>query len=253
MIKKLILFLLISCGAYAQKISIDLSIEWEKRELSMQGMKFDSIPYLKIEYVNLSDENLYCMKIYRNSNCLPNFLSSVQTINFEDKLIHYNPFVCNWNVFVGGIVPDNLHWYVLPDSLNFSSEHEADLINDVLYEIYSPLSDPLTLSEVDNINRFDKLQDEDILNCMRRDDMVFLKSEETYSEYYSLIGFLKVKGNYTFLLSLDRMQGYVEIKPFWNSNTSKFEREKKKLPKRIECYSLYDGIIRSNRISVQFK
>ena len=161
--------------------------------------------------------------------------------------------MCNWNVFVGGIVPDNLHWYVLPDSLNFSSEHEADLINDVLYEIYSPLSDPLTLSEVDNINRFDKLQDEDILNCMRRDDMVFLKSEETYSEYYSLIGFLKLKGNYTFLLSLDRMQGYVEIKPFWNSNTSKFEREKKKLPKRIECYSLYDGIIRSNRISVQFK
>lgn len=49
------------------------------------------------------------------------------------------------------------------------------------------------------------------------------------------------------------MQGYVEIKPFWNSNTSKFEREKKKMPKRIECYSLYDGIIRSNRISVQFK
>ncbi len=88
---------------------------------------------------------------------------------------------------------------------------------------------------------------------MRRDDIVFLKSEETYSEYYSLIGFLKLKGNYTFLLSLDRMQGYVEIKPFWNSNTSKFEREKKKLPKRIECYSLYDGIIRSNRISVQFK
>ena len=53
MIKKLILFLLISCGAYAQKISIDLSIEWEKKEFSMQGMKFDSIPYLKIEYVNL--------------------------------------------------------------------------------------------------------------------------------------------------------------------------------------------------------
>jgi len=34
MIKKLILFLLISCGAYAQKISIDLSIEWEKKELN---------------------------------------------------------------------------------------------------------------------------------------------------------------------------------------------------------------------------
>ena len=49
---------------------------------------------------------------------------------------------------------------------------------------------------------------------MRRDDIVFLKSEETYSEYYSLIGFLKLKGNYTFLLSLDRMQGYVEIKLF---------------------------------------
>ena len=72
MIKKLILFLLISCGAYAQKISIDLSIEWEKKEFSMQGMKFDSIPFLKIEYVNLSDENLYCMKIYRgrNLNCV---------------------------------------------------------------------------------------------------------------------------------------------------------------------------------------
>lgn len=252
MTKQLVFILLffLTNKSYGQQLFVELSIEWMKSmSSSYQNKGLDSIPYLKITYNNLSDKHIYFPKVYQNTVSLPSFPQWMRKTYYKiDDFIELNSSVAKWNVFIGGIYPNNHTWEVLPDSIDYFSERENEVVNDVLYSIYASLFDNLIYERLEG-NTLDKnVISSDLLSTLK-DDFIFLKPKGKYSDYYSLVGFEILKGDYTFLLPTDRMLAFIEI----DSSLDNEESKRINLPDHIDKYFLYKGLFYSNKISILFR
>lgn len=245
-----ILLLFLSNRSYGQQLSVELSIEWTKSiSLSYQNRGLDSIPYLKITYNNLSDKYIYFLKVYQNKASLPCFLQWMRNAYYKvDDFSEVNSSDVKWNVFIGGMQPFNHVWEILPDSIDYNSEHESDIMNDVLYSIYASLFDTLIYDRLEINNLDSNLISANLLSVLK-DDIVFLQPKGKYSDYYSLVGFEIIKGEYSFLLPTDRLSDFIEV----GSSLGNKESKRIYLPDRIGEYCLYKDSFYSNKISVLFQ
>ncbi|KKB55670.1 hypothetical protein [Parabacteroides gordonii] len=252
MIKQLafILTLFLTTESYGQQLSVELSIEWMKSiSFSYRNKGIDSIPYLKITYNNLSDKYIYFPKVYQNTVSLPSFSQSIRNTCYKaDTFCKENSSVVKWNVFIGGMYPNNHVWEVLPDSVDYFSERENEVMNDALYSVYASLFDTLIYEKLESDTLDDDVISQDLLSTLK-DDLVFLQPKGKYSDYYSLVGFEILKGDYTFLLPTDKMLDFIEI----DSSLDNEESKRINLPNQIDKYFLYKGLFSSNKISILFR
>lgn len=249
----LILFFFLTNKSYGQQLFVELSIEWMKSiSYSYQNKGLDSIPYLKITYNNLSDKHIYFLKVYQNTVSLPFFSQWMRNTCYKtDDFCKVNSSAVKWNVFIGGMYPNNHVWEVLPDSVDYFSERENEVMNNVLYSVYASLFDTLIYGRLESNTLEKNLKSSDFLSALK-DDIVFLRPKGKYSDYYSLVGFEILKGNYTFLLPTDRMLDFVEIDSSLGNEELESESEMIYLPDQIDEYFLYKGFFYSNKISVLF-
>lgn len=250
----IISFLFLTNKIYCQQLTVDLSIKWMKSMSFLYNDKgLDSIPYLKITYVNLSADHIYFFKVYQNSVGLPRFLTSMGNKYLKmDDFSEFEFATVKWNVFIKGRQPNDYFWDILPDSIDYFSEHENNIMNDILYSLYATLFDTLIYNKTSRVVPENGEESIDWLSDFK-DDIVFMQPKGTYSDYYSLVGFKILKGNYTFMLPINTMSDHLEISPILNSESQCVKSNKIYLPDRIDKYKLYKGYLNSNKLSVLFK
>jgi len=150
---------------------------------------------------------------------------------------------------------------VYPDTIDISKAHAPDVINCRLNAFSKYIrykKNPNYLSEeVRNPDGSIKINfessdlfPENILGSMK-DEFVFLKSGETYTDTYHLIVFQIVEGCYTFFIYGDTIMNYV-LKNYYDSKLKKFVDEKLELPAVVGEYQLYSGGFNTNKITVCF-
>jgi hypothetical protein len=240
------------CESNGQKLSIELSVEWryEKSDI-YRKLNLSNVPFLKIRYNNLTCDSVFLPKIYKNAFLIPQFAagSLVGELKFKvyDKI--HLPSV-NRNVFIGGMPPNNIQWVVLPDSVDFYSEHEVEEINQILSDIYEVV---FTFNK-NNTVRFDQMDEinDSQIQGELNEDFVFLSPYCNHVEYYNLLGFMVVGGNYSFALSINELNDFILASPKWNISEQEWKYKKVKLPKKAGSYHLYSGFFYTNKIEIKF-
>ena len=254
MVKQIILFLatFLVFESYGQNLSIELSIEWKHEESDIYSkLNNNEIPFLKIRYNNLTCDSIYLPKIYKNHSYLPQFTSG--TIFAEFKLSDFNNISVphtKWNVFIGGIPPNNIQWEVLADSIDYYSEHEVGEINQKLSDIYDSV---FRFGESNN-TKYDKIseiKEHQILGKFK-EDFVFLTPNSNHTECYSLVGFKMLGGCYSFLLAVNKISEFLPIAPSWSAEQDKWIFKEVKLPDKAADYHLYSGKYYTNKVTVIF-
>lgn len=246
-------FLFLTNKIYCQQLNVDLSIKWMKSMSYLYNNKgLDSIPYLKITYANLSDDHIYFLKVYQNSVGLPRFFTSMENYCYKmDDFSKLDSTTVKWNVFVGGRQPDDYFWNILPDSMDYFSEHESNIMNDILYSIYATLFDTLIYDKTGSVTSENEKKSIDWLGDFK-DNIVFMQPNGTYSDYYSLVGFKILKGYYTFMFPINKMSDHLDVNLSLDSINHCVKSEKIYLPDWIDKYSLYRGCFNSNKITISF-
>lgn len=248
----LLLAVLFVYESYGQKLSIELSVEWryEKSEINKK-INFSNVPFLKIRYNNLSGDSVFLLKVYKNAFLIPQFaagsLMGDYKLNVYDRI---NVASAKRNVFIGGLPPNNIQWEVLPDSIDFYSEHEVEEINQMLSNFYEVAFN----LKKNNTVRFEQLPE--ITDCQLfgklKEDFVFLPPYSNHDEYYNLLGFKSVGGIYSFALSINELTDFLLASPKWNNCEDKWEYKVIKLPKKAGGYHLYSGCFYTNKIEIKF-
>jgi hypothetical protein len=168
----------------------------------------------------------------------------------ENLPLYYNETDENYTVYFSDYPFYNQFWEVRNDTINIYDEYgyETDLINDNLYRVYRDIFDTLSWESTSAFKIAFKESDfifEDYPNDNVRNQFVFLKPGESYTDTVNLIGFLLIGGNYTFKLSRDVLKNYVLGEPL--------HEIKIYLPSHIKEYKLYDGEIRTNEVRISLK
>lgn len=273
-----ILFILVCNTGQSQGLSVELSVEWRRTEyqLRIPPIKSDTsiiIPILKLVYRNLSGEDIYFRNVNNSGSMYPNVVwASLDNtlMDLADRAKIHNSFEGqSYKVEIGRA------WEVIKPSIDFWSEHEPDIINDELFEIYEVLRTQQVLNDL-GINKqlscFDG-HGKEILNYMEAqrliaekgilsigfqdignsglaedeiyrkysDEFVFLKSWETYTQEIDLIGFYLLGGSFEFLITDTFLPDYIVGK----------NQQKISLPKIVNCYKLYEGVFLTNTVGVK--
>jgi hypothetical protein len=254
MVKQIIFFLSVffMIESYSQNLSIELSIEWTHGESDIHNdLNIRNVPFLKIRYCNLSNDSIYLPKIYKNNIHLPQFVAGALVTNF--KLSDFNKIyvpLIDRNVFIGGMPPNNMQWEVIPDSIDFNSEHEVGEINQILSGIY----DSVFQFNESNTIRYDQISDikeRQILGELKN-DFIFLLPHSNHVEYYNLSGFKVVGGCYSFALSVIEISDFLFTSPTWSNENEKWVFKEVPLPDKVGGYHLYSGYFYTNRIEIKF-
>ena len=203
---------------FAQNISAELSITWETGYDILKKDSMVYVPKLHITYRNLSNTNLYFLKISNSRDRLPNIVCGMSIhpsfSNFEEymrwrtdylaRAKEYGNYVnMNYNVRIGGMPLFNSNgWDVLNDTVDYHKEHMGDHINCDLENIYEYM-----YREKNSENETAKIYftpsdvtPENILGAVK-DQFVFLKPNEIYVDTYNLVGFKLVEGCFTFIIN----------------------------------------------------
>ncbi|MGQ1890089.1 hypothetical protein ACT29H_06570 [Thermophagus sp. OGC60D27] len=254
MVKQIILLMAVFfvCESYGQKLSIELSIEWKYEESDVyNGLKINVVPYLKIRYNNLTNDSIFLPKVYKNAFFLPQLAASTLVADFKlsdfDKI--HLPSIKR-SVFIGGMPPNNIQWEVLPDSIDFYSEHEVGEINQLLSDIYETV---FRFNENNTLryNQKSDIKESQILGELR-EDFVFLLPYSKHVEYYNLFGFKVVGGDYSFALSINEINDFLFTFSVWDNEKEKWEFKEVKLPEKVGGYHLYNGDFYTNEIKITF-
>jgi hypothetical protein len=252
-----VLFVLCCLSSSSQNISIDFSIEWKDvGKNNKEIYKLSLNAYLVITYHNNTNYPLYFLKISSvNSNGFPPFMESS---NYVEKFYNmknvYDYSKCKYNVFLNGppFLPST--WEIISTKENILSEHETNTINYVLTDIYNNIlgdsTDQNKSISVIKINSTDITEDS-ILSKLR-DNFVFLRARENYTDYYNLFGFQLLGGEFNFKVNNKRLSKFLYTELFWNENQKKWMYKKIPLPVKIKEYNLFSGIINPNNISVRY-
>lgn len=254
MIKQIILLVAVFFvfESYGQKLSIELSIEWKYEESDIYSrLNFNNVPFLKIRYNNLSNDSIFLPKVYKNAYFLPQFAAGTLMADFKlndfDKM--HVPSI-DWNVLIGGMPPNNMQWEVLPDSIDYDSEHEVGEINQILSDIYNSI---FKFNESNTV-RYDQITDIKELQILGelKEDFVFLLPHLNHVEYYNLVGFKVVGGCYSFALAFSKISDFLLTYSTWSNENEKWEFKEAQLPDKVGDYHLYSGNFLTNKIEIKF-
>ena len=257
---------------FAQCISIELSVIWEKEPHIHKKCAKVKTPKLNISYHNNCDTNYYFLKVSNNKDNLLGFICTLLVGHDPLKKPDYHAMVnylaksySNQHFNVSIRFPRSSYFgcaaEVYPDTIDISKARGSDAINCSLNAFSSYIrykKNPNYLSEeVRNPDGSFKrnfepsdLLPENILGSMK-DEYVFLKSGETYIDTYNLIAFQIIEGCYTFFVYGDTIMNYVS-KNYYDSKLKKFVDEELALPARVGEYQLYSGGFNTNKVTVCF-
>jgi len=252
----------------SQCISIDLSIKWETGFDIFNEDSVVCIPKLHITYRNNSKINYYFLKVSDSKTGLPLIpYGGLLQYPIEEYLhpdylkrakLHSNYENQNYHVIIGGTLLYKQGWIIENDTINCQNEHEIDMINDDLADIYeyiyrkhySEYSD--LVKEVKTHFSTIDITPNEISNKMKG-HFAFLKPGEFITETYNLIGFKMVGGNFDFRIQKDTLCGFVYTEPTWDKKQKKWIEIKTDLPDKVGEYSLYKGVFNSNQLGIKFK
>lgn len=221
----IIIFIVVSFGAYSQKLSIELSIEWQKERVYLKtiegGEKEIPVPYLCITYKNISEENLILRKIENNEYYLSNvsLIMFNTTMDYDERVMHINNYSSGKYIYeLGSFIIEKYSTHIEYDSLNEDIEIEQPIINSDLFDIFSvlttqrelnnnetnkqlrcfnyPNKEFITFREARNI-----LWEHNTKLSSEFDNILTLKAKQIKKQRLSLLGYLAVKGNFTFRIA----------------------------------------------------
>ena len=254
--RKYIIFLLVTLWGFethGQQLSIELSVEWKKEETEIyHRLNSPSTPFLKIVFNNLSNDSIYIPKIYKNKYYIPQ-LSPAINISGDDiiDLIRVISPDTKHNVFIGGIPFYTVRWEVLPDSVDYYSEHEYGVINEILADVYNYVYQPKgNLTDINDLSNV--ITEQNIVNVLK-DNFVFLPPNSKYVESYSLAGFKILGGCYTFLLTGSEIKDFVHFGPTRDPQLQDWVYYDVIFPDKINNYRLYRGDFYTNKVDVTFE
>lgn len=264
--KILILSLLSLHGIYAfsQCVSIQLSIEWRReKQLLSNDSDFRYNPYLNISYQNHANIPIYFLKPSVSHLEFPKFTkgspkyysNNFYSSNYK-KIIHHNYFKNRYKVEISGSPYYGSVWEVFPDTANIMKEHEMNIINDDLSDIYEYISYKKdSIKYLANSSYFEYKSEnitENGILAKLKENFCFLNVGEVLTESYNLIGFQIIKGSFDFNFSANCLYGYVYSDSFWNIKKKRWSFRKTALPKIVNHYKLYHGKFNSNSINIKF-
>jgi hypothetical protein len=226
------------------------------------------IPKLQITYRNNSNINYYFLKISDSRNGLPMmpYAGSLHPSDFKEYLqwrddyfgrakSHISYTNRNFLVRIGGMPLYSSGWYVHSDTLDYNNEEgiEIEFINSDLADIYEYIYRSNNYEYIEKKTYFSPLDvtPESILDTVK-DQFVFLKPNEIYTDTYNLIGFKIVEGCFTFIINQNSFSNYVLIAPVWDNNQSCWVDQKMELPDKVSNYTLYSGDFISNKTEICF-
>lgn len=260
----LCMFLGFNALVSSQSVSIELSAKWVK---GYDIFKKDSIiyfPELMITYRNISDTSFYFQKVSDSRYGLPSLPAAgllqypiEEFLNpnyFKRAKMHGDYTGEHYKVEIG----DNLFskgWIAINDTCNIEVEHEIDMINSALQNIYEYIyrENYKPMDARDEFKLYYTISDmvPEVILTKYKDKFVFLKPGESYTDTYNLIGFKLLKGSFTFYIR-PHLPPYVYTAPIWDSHQSQYVEGKALLPQIVGGYTLYSGNFYSNKITMTF-
>jgi len=220
----LIIVILLLCitSLHSQSISIELSIEWQKERVYLKtiegGEKETLAPYLVITYKNMSEENLILKKVEYDEYYLSNvsLIMFNTKVDYDERVLYLRDYSQDTYVYVlGSFIIEKYSTYIKYDSLNVDTEIESPIVNSDLSNLYSVLTTQREL-DINGINKqlrcFNYPNKEFITYREARnllwmhnpklssefDKILTLKAKQIKKQRLSLLGYLAVKGNFTF-------------------------------------------------------
>jgi hypothetical protein len=244
--------------SFSQCVSIELSIEWRNNATKFrEKYELPCSPYLTITYRNNTSIPLYFLKISRSSANLPPFANEGQ-INMADTLDikkYLNAYSMNkyW-VDISGTSYYSVLWDVSAYEENTQDVRESNTINDVLADIYNFILRDTIREKTDSLVFEYNASDitENGISTRLRNNFVFLKVGEKFTDNFNLVGFQILGGDYSFMVRNDILSSFVYSNSFWDKDQEKWNYKKILLPSKVEGYSLYSGHFYSNDVSVRF-
>jgi len=230
------------------------------------------MPILKLVYRNLSEEDIYFRHLYYSGSMYPDIVWTTLDNTLMDLAeraqIHDRFEDKSYKVQIDGV------WEVSKPTIDFRTEHEPDIINEELYEIYEVLRTQQELNDLGVNKQLSCFDDrgKDIINYMeaqrligeRRkpfigiqdvensclaedeiyrkysDEFVFLKRGETHIMKIDLIGFYLLGGSFEFIINDTFIPDYIIGK----------NQQMIILPQFVKGYKLYEGTFLSNTVCV---
>jgi len=251
-------------NVFSQPISVEFSVIWETGHDIFIDDSIVCVPKLHITYRNMSNTNYYFLKISDDRDELPRIGCGISVhpmfATFDEFISWRNDYRArakehgnyskqNFHVIMWGHPYFIKGWDVISDSLYLGEEKEIeeDYINCDLQNIYEYMYH--SKSDEQEFDKFyfspSDIIPESILSTVK-EQFVFLKPNETFTDTYNLIGFKIVEGNFTFKIELSNFFGYVSIDPFL------WKEHKMVLPDKVGEYLLYTGNFHSNTVTICF-
>jgi len=247
---------------FAQCISIELSVTYDKEYNALYKKSKVKIPKLNITYRNDSSTNYYFLKVCDNSDNLPYFMCSLlignscgkpdykRLMNYSTKSYSKQNFdvrITNWHSYGG-------YWDVERDTVDVTKEYLPDLINCRLNGLidyirannnpdYYKIISKMVFEPIDVLP-------ENILGSVK-EQFVFLKPGETYTDTYNLVAFQIIEGCYTFYIAQENIASYVET-THYDSEVKKLINQEIELPAVVGEYQLFSGAFKTNKLTVCF-
>jgi hypothetical protein len=248
---------------YSQCISVELSIKWENKYDIFSNDSIVCVPNLIITYRNNSNNSYYFLKVSDSRYGYP-LISSGLMLQYpyeeyrnpsylKRAKSHGNYSHSNYNVLIGGMPLFSSGWLINNDTINFLEEDNSYLLADCLADIYEYI---YREKQPEVFYKKIYFSESDILPKSIKDTIkeqfVFLKPGESYTDIYNLVAFQLVKGNFTFIINQNSFPDYVNIDPIWDSNQSKYMENRASLPAVVDGYNLYSGHFNSNTVTITF-
>ena len=247
-----------SFNCFSQSVSITMSVDCRDsdKELCLK-YSLPCISFISISYQNVSDRPLYCPKITKNDASFPP-LALASTAHFVDSIADIAPlrriYDRKYNIVMYGGTSYLMSWEIFDWAADYNIEHVSNSVNDVLCDINNIIEDD-SLEKKNEPLKTDYLSTDiteaGILNIVK-DNFVFLKPGETYNDYFNMISFQLLGGEYTFLLRSDTIVNSVDCDNYWNSQTKRWENNVCPLPQNVGIYQLAHGLFRVNELTVKY-
>ena len=202
---------------FSQGVSIQLSIEWKSEEqIICNDSSTQCYPYLNITYKNKTTIPIYFMKPCVNEYGLKKLSNSSKKIGKWSYKKKFNPNYStnNYKVVMGNSPYYLLGWEVIQDTIDISKEYENDLINNDISSIYEIIF-PKSILNPSYIEYKSKDINQSGILKKFQNNFCFLKTGETITESYNLIGFQIVKGSFNFQFYKDSLFNYVYSDSYW--------------------------------------
>ncbi|OFX34739.1 MAG: hypothetical protein A2X08_00990 [Bacteroidetes bacterium GWA2_32_17] len=202
---------------------------------------------------------------------------------------HLTFFDEEFNVYIGKSCYFGGGWEILGRNIDRNSEYEGSVIQNVICDIYEILKTQELLNNINDkyklscfnysnkqiltYNEASKFiyenhsiefyKNEVILNYKDTDitnekiinelknNFVFLKEKQVYSEQFNLIGFYISGGNFNFTIEDSVSYGFVYLEPIFSEEEKRWNFQKKNLPEIINGYYLYKGNFNTNSVYLE--